>query len=287
MQIKGFFCAAPKKMPKAQQIKIADEKESNLRSLMREMKSVLVAYSGGVDSAYLALIATQELGDKAHCITGISPSVSLHQKKEAEEIARKFKFNFETICTDELENPDYQKNPTNRCYFCKTELYGKLTKIATDKKINHVIDGTNFDDLSDYRPGRIAAEEKSVRSPLIEVGLKKKEIRELSLKHALPSWDKPASPCLSSRITHGVPVTIERLSKVERGEKILREMGFREFRVRVHDELARIEIAPEEFEKVLNIEKFKNLSDRFIEIGFRYVTLDLQGYRVGKVKNKK
>lgn len=266
-------------MPKAQQIKIADEKESNLRSLMREMKSVLVAYSGGVDSAYLALIATQELGDKAHCITGISPSVSLHQKKEAEEIARKFKFNFETICTDELENPDYQKNPTNRCYFCKTELYGKLTKIATDKKINHVIDGTNFDDLSDYRPGRIAAEEKSVRSPLIEVGLTKKEIRELSLKHALPSWDKPASPCLSSRITQGVRVTIERLSKVERGEKILREMGFREFRVRVHDELARIEIVPEEFEKVLNIEIFKTLSDRFKEIGFRYVTLDLQGYR--------
>lgn len=266
-------------MPKAQQIKIADEKELNLRSLMREMKSVLVAYSGGVDSTYLGLIATQELGKNALCITGISPSVSKHQKHEAEELARIFKFNFETIQTDELENPNYQKNPTNRCYFCKTELYGKLTKIAKEKNINHIIDGTNFDDLSDDRPGRIAAEEKLVRSPLIETNLTKKEIRELSLKHGLPTWDKPASPCLSSRIIHGVPVTIERLSKVERGENILREKGFREFRLRVHNELARIEIAPEEFEKILNIETFENLSNRFKSLGFRYVTLDLQGYR--------
>ncbi len=277
-------------MPKAQQIRTAPDtnaaqKEQHLRCLMREMKTVLVAYSGGVDSAYLALIAKQELGENAICITGISPSVSEHQIKEAEEIARKFNFNFQTIDTDELENPDYQKNPTNRCYFCKTELYGKLTKIAQEKNIHYIVDGTNFDDLSDYRPGRIAAEEKSVRSPLIEVGLTKREIRELSLKHDLPSWDKPASPCLSSRIVHGIPVTIERLSKVERGEKILREKGFREFRVRVHDELARIEIAPEELGKALDIETFENLARQFKDLGFRYVTLDLQGYR-GVQSNK-
>ncbi|CAN5492528.1 ATP-dependent sacrificial sulfur transferase LarE [soil metagenome] len=259
----------------------AEEKELNLRFLMRETEKVLVAYSGGVDSSYLALIAKQELGNQALCILGISPSVSMIQRKEAEEIARQFNFNFQIIQTDELENPDYQANPTNRCYFCKTELYGKLFEIAREKDINFVVDGTNFDDLGDHRPGRVAAEEKLVRSPLIEVGLKKSEIRELSLKHNLPTWDKPASPCLSSRIAYGVPVTIERLSKVERGEAILRKSGFREFRVRLHDELVRIEIAPQELEKALNIETFENLSKRFKNLGFRYVTLDLQGYRSG------
>ena len=259
----------------------AEEKEQNLRSLMREMKTVLVAYSGGVDSAYLALIAKKELGENALCILGISPSVSQIQQTEAEEIARRFKLNLNKIRTDELANPDYQKNPTNRCYFCKTELYGKLSAIAQEREINFVVDGTNFDDLGDYRPGRLAAEEKSVRSPLIEVGLTKREIRELSLKHALPTWDKPSSPCLSSRIAYGVPVTIERLSKVERGEDILRKLGFREFRVRLHDELVRIEIAPAELVKALNIETFENLSERFKDLGFRYVTLDLQGYRSG------
>ena len=285
-------------MAQAQQIKTkstitAEEKELNLRCLMRELEKVLVAYSGGVDSSYLALIASQELGENALCILGISPSVSQIQQTEAEEIARNFKLNLNTIQTDELANPDYQANPTNRCYFCKTELYGKLSTIAKEKEIEFIVDGTNFDDLGDYRPGRVAADEKNVRSPLIEVGLTKKEIRELSLKQNLPTWDKPASPCLSSRIAYGVPVTIERLSKVENGEQILRRLGFREFRVRLHDELVRIEIAPAELEKALNIETAENLAKEFKDLGFRFVTLDLQGYRSGamneafKVKSKK
>ncbi len=267
----------------------ASEKENQLRSLMHELGSVLVAFSGGVDSSYIALIATQELGEKAVCVTGISPSVAKTERDMAKKIAEDFKFNYKTLETDELNDPNYQANPTNRCYFCKTELYGKLGAIAGNQIL---IDGSTTDDLGDYRPGREAAKENNVRSPLIEVGLSKAEIRELSKNHNLPTWNKPASPCLSSRIAYGIPVSIERLSKVERGEEILREFGFKEFRVRFHDELVRLEIAPKEMERVLQATMVDNLAKRFRELGFRYVTLDLHGYRTGAMneildKNRK
>ena len=273
--------AQPEKIRKQIRTETAEVKEADLRSLMREMQTVLVAYSGGVDSSYLALIAAQELGENAQCIIGISPSVSQIQRDEADKIAEQFKFRYEKISTEELADSNYLANPTNRCYFCKSELYGKLSELAENRKIEFILDGTNADDVGDHRPGRQAAQEKNVRSPLVEVGLTKDEIRQLSKKHNLPTWDKPASPCLSSRIAYGIPVSIERLSKVEKGEEILRLLGFNEFRVRFHGELVRLEIAPDEMEKALQKEMTDKLAGEFKRLGFKYVTLDLHGYRTG------
>lgn len=260
-----------------------EQKETNLRRLMREMKSVLVAYSGGVDSSYLGLIATEELGDNAVCIMGFSPSVSSFQKAEARDIAQTFHFNFEIIDTLELEDPNYTANPTNRCYFCKSELFEKLSALAADRDLSVVIDGTNSDDLSAHRPGRVAAGERKVRSPLAETGFTKADIRERSRAHGLPTWDRPASPCLSSRVAYGVPVTVERLGRVERGEDYLRAEGFREFRVRDHGDLARIEIAPVELGRVMSSEAADALARKFKSFGFKYVTLDLAGFRSGSM----
>lgn len=259
----------------------AEEKEQNLRRLMRDMQTVLVAYSGGVDSTYLALIATQELNEKALCVMGISPSVAQSQREDAEKLAQDFNFNYFSIQTYELENPNYQANPSNRCYFCKSELYGKLAPLAEEKNIEFILDGANLDDTTDYRPGREAAQENNVRSPLVEVGLTKAEIRQLSKKYNLPTWDKPASPCLSSRIAYGIPVSIERLSKVEKGEEFLRGLGLKEFRVRNHGELVRLEITPSEMEKIFNKEATDLIAKKFRDLGFKYVTLDLHGYRTG------
>jgi pyridinium-3,5-biscarboxylic acid mononucleotide sulfurtransferase len=258
-------------------------KEQSLRKLFRELGSVIVAYSGGVDSSYVAYVATEELSDKAICITGESASLPVYLRAEIDRVVQEFGFQHEVVQTEEVQNPSYQANDGNRCYFCKDELYSKLESIAVNRGVTFIVDGSTVDDLDDYRPGRRAAKEHSVRSPLIEVGLSKAEVRELSKAVNLPTWNKPASPCLSSRIAYGTTVTIERLRKVDTGEDILREFGFREFRVRHHDTLVRLEISPAEMDRVLNKEVVEQLAVRFRQLGFKYVTLDLQGYRSGSM----
>lgn len=257
-------------------------KAAALRDVLASLGSVIVAYSGGVDSAYLAYAASRTLGDRAVAVTADSPSYPEHHRRLAIDIAERFALRHEIIRTNEMDRPEYRANPANRCYFCKHELYTHLTRIATSRHAI-VIDGSNADDRGDYRPGRQAAREFGVRSPLDEVNLGKDEIRELSRRAGLPTWDEPASACLSSRIPYHSEVTVEKLRTIEQAEQAIRALGFRVCRVRHHDEMARIEIAREEMARALNPEIAAAMVRALKGLGYRYVTLDLQGYRTGSL----
>ena len=259
----------------------ATQKEEHLVRILSEMQRVVVGFSGGVDSSYLAFIANRVLGSNALCVTAISPSYPSFQKKETEDFVVRFGLNHRVIDSDELENPEYLENAPNRCYFCKSELFSKLKELAHEGGYAYVLDGTNHDDLEDFRPGRQAASEYSVRSPLLDAQMTKLDIRELSRISGLPTWEKPALPCLSSRFPYGTTISAERLSVVDQGETILRDFGFRIFRVRYHEELVRLEFGSAELPKALNTTMASILVKRFKALGFKYVTLDLEGYRSG------
>ncbi|MBM3745859.1 MAG: ATP-dependent sacrificial sulfur transferase LarE [Acidobacteria bacterium] len=260
---------------------VLEEKERKLFALLEGLGRVVVAYSGGTDSAYLAWAARRVLDDNALAVTAVSPSLPESHRRDAEEFARRFGLQHEWLETREFENPLFVENNPDRCFHCKGDFFALLKELAGARGFPHIVYGVNLDDLGDYRPGQKAAEQHGVRAPLMEAGLSKAEIRELSRRAGLPTWDRPAAACLSSRIPYGTPITVERVKTVEAGEEALRGLGFRQFRVRFHGDLVRIEIAPEELPRALDAAMAARLVELFKPLGFHYVTLDLEGYRQG------
>jgi pyridinium-3,5-biscarboxylic acid mononucleotide sulfurtransferase len=261
----------------------AAQKEQHLLAKLAELPSMIVALSGGIDSVYLAWAAHQALGERALSVTAISASYSGFDREQVDSFLRVSGARHEFIETHELENPAYRVNDKDRCYYCKDELFSVLDGLASERGFAAVAYGVNADDMFDFRPGQRAAAEHRVLTPLLDAQLHKVEIRFLAERAGLPMWDRPASACLASRLPYGTEVTEERLSLVERGEMALRKLGFRQFRVRLHDKLGRVEIASDELPRALNQEMLGAISTALKAAGFTYVTLDLEGYRQGSL----
>jgi len=259
------------------------EKQERLFSSLRAMGRVIVAFSGGTDSAYLAWAAGHVLGADALAMTADSVSLPESHKRDAEAFVRQFGLTHEYVRTLEFDNPDFVRNDPNRCFHCKDELFKRLEQAAGERGFGHIVYGVNVDDLGDYRPGQNAARQHQVAAPLADAGMTKADIRELSRLAGLPTWDRPASACLSSRIPYGTPVTIQTVKTVETGEERIKELGFRQFRVRFHGEMVRLEIAPDELPRALDVDMARRFTAIFKGLGFRYVTLDLEGYRQGSM----
>jgi uncharacterized protein len=260
-----------------------DQKETLLLTRLADAGSLIVALSGGADSAYLAWAAQRALGERVLSVTALSPSFSAHDRAAVDEFVRGFRIHHEFVDTHEMENPAYRANAADRCFYCKDELFSVLDAMAQQRGFRATAYGVNADDTLDFRPGHRAAKEHRVLAPLLDVGLRKSEIRHLSQRVGLPTWDRPASACLASRVPYGTEVTPERLTLIERGEAALRELGFRQFRVRLHDKLARVELAPEEMDRAFSKEASAAILQALKRAGFTYVALDLEGYRQGSL----